>query len=578
VEGRIHFVKIIKVTEESGQTLPDEHLMFQDIFDSFNAPGIWIYSKENGQKGPYGMIQDGHSTILLYDTNESELKWKSIKDDGAYFVEAEQEGEGGVIIPHLAEFELDIYLDGKRYDIVVKCDASSSDALHIALKSTTPVNFFRELNKRIRDIVTTMYIGGELLEGVLVGQEMPLPENSFQILMKFGMLGLRFEGAKVMNISESEAPEDIKKEFEVPTEENYPDIPSIEEEEEIAEYRETPGGPPAVSSAHAKEIADATGPPPRAAPKAIPSPARNRKSAQRSSPPVVKKPEAVSASSRSEMKSEEKSPMPLPKPTAEPKKRKKSRKLPPMPAVVEKEEIVEDDLEGLIGADELMPAERATGGGMIADDIDGLMPVSMDKTKQKNVLKSVKVKWFDKMVINRTYPVDVTISTGSLRAQKHSTNVLSGERKTEKVGKAVVDLNRPVLVRAIFPGCITQPSTRLVDPKKDLVSVRFYATPMSKGKMDCRIVLEQDDTAISELLLPSSVITHRASTLISYIAMAVSGVPASMGYISGVPQDLLQPKFLYLYGFSAISGIIGLLAYVLRGRSKSKDKSTALPL
>ena len=576
-------MKIIKVTEDSGQTLPDEHLMFQDIFDSFNAPGIWIYSEENGQKGPYGMIQDGHSAILLYDTNESELKWKSIKEDGAYYVEAEQEGEGGVIIPHLAEFELDIYLDGKRYDIMVKCDASSSDALHIALKSTTPVNFFRELNKRIRDIVTTMYIGGELLEGVLVGQEIPLPENSFQILMKFGMLGLKFEGAKVINISESETPEEIMKEFEVEeaAEESHPNIPSIEEEEEeILEYQETPGGPPAVSSVHSKGIVDTPSSPPKVAPapKAVPSPSRNKKSAQRSSPPMVKKPEAVSAPSRSKMKSKEKSSLSPPMPAVEQKMKKKSRKLPPMPVAVNKEEIVEDDLDDFMEADELTPAKMATTGGMRADDIGKLMPVSMDKTKQENVLKSVKVKWFDKMVINRTYPVDVTISTGTLRAQKQSTNILSGERETEKVEKAVVDLNRPVLVRAIFPGCITQPSTRLVDPKKDLVSVRFYATPMSKGKMDCRVVLEQDDNVISELLLPSSVITHRASTLISYIAMAVSGVPASIGYISGVPQDLLQPKFLYLYGFSAISGIIGLLAYVLRGRSKSKDKSTALPL
>ncbi len=586
-------MKILKVTEESGVSLPEEHLMFQDIFDSFNAPGLWLYTKENGQKGPFGLVQDGHNTILLYDTNESELKWKPIKEDGAYLIEAEVEGEGGVIIPHLAEIEVDIYLDGKKYLILVKCDASSSDALHIALKSTTPINFFRELKKRIRDIVTTMYISGDMLGEAMVGQELPLPENAFQVLMKFGMLGLRYEGAKILTIEDAETPDDVKKEFEVYHEGEVeeideafiPDIPKIEEEVETPTYTEKPRGPPAVTRTKTTaEIpsAQASGTPSQPpTPKKPPAPSVPSAKAAAPPSPAPPSPAPPSPAAETVQGSEEEL-----MPRARRSKKRVKPALPSMPGVskekgmqmsrkVESKETLDDleEEEDKVVLDEMIKSERKT------QSVAGLTPESMPTDTEENILKSIKTRWHDRMVVSKTYPVDVTISTEVLKVQKTKSNIISGERETEKIGRAVVDLNKPVTVRAIFPGCITQPSTRLIDPKTERVSVRFYVTPLSKGTMECKIVLEQDDLVVSEMDLPTKVIDHRVAKLVAIGGAAISGIPASVGYaINGTVTELLSTKYLPLYG-----GTVGLLvgaalAYFLRNKSKSNDKSTTLTL
>ena len=140
-----------------------------------------------------------------------------------------------------------------------------------------------------------------------------------------------------------------------------------------------------------------------------------------------------------------------------------------------------------------------------------------------------------------------------------------------------MNLDKPITVKAVFPGCLTNPSVQLVDPKLDLVTVKFYVTPLSKGSMDSKVYLEQDGISIAEIELPTKVIDHWFAKLITLSGAAISGIPASISYVMGAPTDLITNTSLFpLYAITGVLVAGGIASIIIRSRTQYRDKSSTV--
>lgn len=613
-----NYVKISIASD--AQDIPAEHLIFEDVIDSFNSPRIWIYNGDPAIAGPYVINLAGDSTVLLYNSKESDVKWSPYSEPGVYIVEFEEKGEGGVYFPHIVEFQVTVEIFSKRLDLILLCDGANTDALHLTLRNQTPQTFFDVLSARLADTLSnTLTAGFETIE-FKDGQKIDFPPAQNERLeFQLGLLGLKMESLEINQITDIEDTQalSIAKESRavIATESEEFKKDSLKFKSDLSDLTEklfdNASQKDVDSGIAVEKFDDAENKPaevisiPKPGDAPLPKPVPPSTVAPSISVPVPPSPGTPSMDITTDETKEErvtvapesvKSIPPAPSSSAEllidssvdeeieeavavAPEPPKAMSAPPKPpsAVAGEQSIRTDDplteskahasdfvlpplpsvaaITPQASSDESSPPvnekhakkkrmptprrsarKRTVSAKHSSADLNELFPeeptINLEVESLK-ALKFAKVEWFNKMILNRVYPLIIRISTQELVASKKQVSIVTGEEKSEVAQKITLDLETPVIVRPEFPGCLVMPSERIIEPAIEQGTLTFFITSLAKGKMQNQIVFQQKTKIQASILLEGEVIDHRLAKWLAYIGSAVGAIPAVFAFVMG---------------------------------------------
>ncbi len=569
---------------------------------------IWLPTEKDLEEEFFLKVPDG-GTTLLYDSSDRDVSWKDVTGyTSVSFIPTSKE-DGIVFIPQILKLPIRLDLSSQPIDVIFYFDASLASAMSTSFLKIPPSEFLGQLLSRVIMIISSPLDEMNAFKDKRAG-DMVAGENIPGVSLKFSLLGLKLEK---IELSDKKTEELVNPEFadltklpkleisqeksnESPIfstqssqmqeieedeaeEEEMQEIEEDEAEEEemqeiepkttmdipkVVQSKPTVSSPPAISKKPRSKMEQkkkkqslppspaSTGAPP-APPIAekIPPASTGAPSKMDESPrsiPSPKKPPAPSkrpSVSKTAPETLGVAPPAAPAPAPVPPSAQQS--IPPKEPSAEHDEDL--DLEEL---EEMMVMEDA----MIEEHETGLLPKEMKERKYGPLSqKNVKVSWFDRMILQRTYPLTVQISSKKLEKKKSVTSLISGERITEVTETIVVEEEKPVTIRPHFPGCIVTPTERVVKPEEETTTT-FYVTPLSKGWMDSRIEFFQGYELIDSIRLKSKVIDHRLSKILAVSGSIVSAVPATFAFLFNVSlQEFFEQR---------ISGISGSIAVLIQ--------------
>jgi hypothetical protein len=570
-----NIVKVLTVDPQQGVEMPEEHVIFEDVFDSFNAPGIWIYDSKDSPNGPFSLILDGHNTVLYFDAKAKDLKWTALSQPGTYSVEAEEVGEGIVIIQHSTDLMVDVHAYNNLITLIITCDASSTEALHLALKSTTPETFFKVLHNRISDAIGNALLSTEKKIEINEGDQLSIPETQqMRLDFKTSLMGLKIEQIKVVSVKDGVVPE---KEVEVASEQVTDELEKIKTREredkqadievevrptkksKAVERAETPVED--VAAIISKPAPSVKAPAPSTARTSAPSKKKKALDSKEDDEGFIGKPTSTlppPATTKASVPS-----TPQRGGTSRAKSYKASEMVPPMESFDEEDyENEEESIESVI------------------DKEDNLMPIGADDSREAMMLKHVYTSWFSKMIRSKIYPLTITISDSGSRITKTSINVISGEKKTETKSSVVMSQDEDITIVPEFPGCLVVPNQKTVKPNHKK-PIEFFVTPLAKGPMNSKINIYQGNTSIAEIDTKAAVIDHQLSKMLAITGGVVGALPPLFAFV--VREDIFSffENRLNLSGDIAVNLQVGLSSilllgglgyYLLRRKGKSSNK------
>ncbi|MHA2502884.1 MAG: hypothetical protein ACXAE3_08445 [Candidatus Kariarchaeaceae archaeon] len=578
-------VKIRKDPEE----IPAEVVNFSEIFSDINSPEIWISKSEEDMK-PALIVLDGHSTVVIYQKETEELHWEAFNEMGNYEYSPDNIGDGMVTFPHTFYFEFKITLNDKELDVHANFDGSGIRAIVMPFKDVDVNDFISSLQDRFSDIFSTTLRPADDQFDVTEGGNIELPSSvADQLSLKLAFMGVSLERVTVKKITALEIKEGqmVEKIYDAPPEKKPEEMEEVKEPTKKRTVtassgagggESVPASTPAAPPSPGKKV---TSGPPGPGVKAPPGPPPTSKQVTTGPPGPGEQVDAGPPSPGKKAPPGPPSPgkkvetgPPGPKTPPGPASRSAAEELPtPAPAEVEE---ISSVMEEIDEAKEERELESS------------LLPKEMAKTTETLSLKHTHAKWYNRMVPAKTYPLTVTISTEQIQARRSSTNVMTGERKTEATSSMVVEEATLVTVRPEFPGCMVVPPYRNVDMRKDTVEANFHITPLALGSMDAKVIFEQNSKVIHHMELESKVIKHRVTQWSAALGATAAILPVIIGFFFGkTPNEFINDNlaaielslflgwgYLFPVLIAGISAGIGTLAWILQ-KPSTNDRSVS---
>ncbi|MEM1296406.1 MAG: serine/threonine-protein kinase, partial [Verrucomicrobiota bacterium] len=122
--------------------------------------------------------------------------------------------------------------------------------------------------------------------------------------------------------------------------------------------------------------------------------------------------------------------------------------------------------------------------------------------------RSTAARWFRRMNPNRAFELSVFFSAGEIR-------IVPGENMGVNIGQnrfEIDEANPDVEVEPHFPGCLVTPSRIRVDLTPELVTTKFWVTPLAIGNMKSACVrVYYQGRLVDTLATPAKVVTRTSA-------------------------------------------------------------------
>ncbi len=554
-----------------------EQIFPLNVYTIDGSPRIWT-AEEQGKE--YWLEIPNDSTTLMFNKDDLDVPWKDVSDlEKLSFIPTHPE-DGFLILPHSLSILLKETIDGKTYTLKINFDASLSSAIGTAFLNIPPQRILGNILTKIGVILSKPISETNILDETSPGESIPV--NKFSgVDLKFSLMGLKMISLTILDkdINEYIVPgleSFIQSDIEVSSEkeikvdkplfskakvvtakpkEKSPTIDAKESKEvgSIPSPKGSVPSPPAPaprmeevpspkSKDHLEQVTtspprQAVPPPPSATAGVPPSPPKTEVTSSPTkappppkvmpSSPLPKPAPAPSAQSTGKMDSQSSSPAKSPRAMAKKRSSKQSGSL-----ESEIKEMDDDELGSFI---EDLEKEEEMAEEEELMEASVLFPEDIGKRDYRPLSeKSLKIDWYDRMILQRTYPLIIKISEQRFEKKKSITSLVSGERISEVTETIEIEQEKPIVVRPQFPGSIIVPSERVISPEDKESTLRFFVTPLSKGWMDAHIEFLQDNKTIDDIRLRTKVIDHRLAKIAAISGSIVSAVPATFAFLFNV--------------------------------------------
>lgn len=590
------------------------------IYSLDGSPSVWIakeLEKEVWTQIPHNAI------TLIFNKGDSDVPWKEVSDfDKISFIPTEED-EGFLILPHDLKLLINLDLEETAFYLQLNFDASLASAIATAFLNVPPKRILGSILSKIKLIISKPLSETNLLTEFKVGETIPASKIP-GVDLKFSLMGLKLKEIKILDqpidslitpegkdfitttgikqkdieevkvekplfsqgqsVAEKKIP--VKEEAavvstETPVTEKAPDTPMERSIPSPAPPPPPPNKgltppPPPMSKAPAPKTPSVvderartvptspavapSGPtsPPSPKPPSPKSPAPSPPSPQSSPPPP---PSAMSAPVQPSPPSQ---PAPTVEARSEPPSRKKSAKKKRETKSSDDDlSLLDDDLDSFI---EELDAEEEIVEDAKSIEETRLFPGDIEQRDYRPMSeKSLKIDWYDRMILQRTYPVTIKISEQKFEKKKSVTSLVSGERISEITETIEVEEEKPIVIKPQFPGSLVVPSERVIAPGTKEATVQFFVTPLSKGWMEAHIEFVQGVKVIDDIRLKSKVIDHRLAKVAAISGSIVSAIPATFAFLFNLSLTQFFEERIHGVDGSLMVAIQLILTFILFG-------------
>ncbi len=570
----------MKTSEITGKGLNYENIPPVLTEEEYSPRALFLNQNEE-----FKVQTDKAHVFLVYNKSDSSTPWQILKNSTSFLLRAEQDGEALFIFPETLTLILDLHLNGTTKSIRTTFDATLIEVIATLFKSSTPTTIIKNLTAKIKMILEGYFISetqkfeeitldsqfsisNEMLDKIemklslyglklLAIEEAPVEEQESILLVDFygetpeereEIKPIQFIPEEKMVNHEPELTQEIENEKKTPTEKLHtvPKEISKEDSTKVEESYELPSAPKSESM-EAVMLSDG-----------------------KNEDLHLEVPTAGGEQSLFEEEIVDQPPPPVPEPSQVKKKTqapkpKVSRRM-RGGTVKETEEI--PSIEGLDSSEtlneELFPERLMEAGSPLTS------------------IKNISCTWYNQMIVNKTYPILLKISDREQDKKRKMSSFISGEQITQEHLSVKFDPDLDIQIRAEFPGCLVTPLDRTFSPKEKDVMLRFYVTPLVKGKVDASITFIQNGKTVDSIPLNGKVGDHRVAKIISSVGVLVSVLPSFFAFLFGVTvQEFLSKRvgsdFSVIWNIGTIFGglfliLLGLILYRME-YEKSKRKT-----
>jgi len=163
--------------------------------------------------------------------------------------------------------------------------------------------------------------------------------------------------------------------------------------------------------------------------------------------------------------------------------------------------------------------------------------------------KHISVEYYDFMNPEKNYPMNVNLSDIEQKTIEEKENLLTGEHKTQLKDKMEIKVVHPTIkVHPILPGCIITPTILSSDLLKDIDELKFYVTPIAKGKLEGYIdFLDDEGKIIHYMPINAQVEDPRLARSIAIYGSIASVVPKALLFF-GIQMEEIITNIIALIG------------------------------
>jgi uncharacterized membrane protein YecN with MAPEG domain len=171
----------------------------------------------------------------------------------------------------------------------------------------------------------------------------------------------------------------------------------------------------------------------------------------------------------------------------------------------------------------------------------------------------------------KNYPMNVNLSDIEQKTIEEKENLLTGEHKTQIKDKMELKLIHPVIkVHPILPGCIVTPTLLTSDLFKDKDELKFFVTPIAKGKLEGYIdFLDDKGKIIHYMPINAQVEDPRLARSVAIYGSIASVVPKALLFF-GIQMEEIITNLLALIGV-VFTFLLSFFIFKIRQPNKTKQ-------
>ena len=187
--------------------------------------------------------------------------------------------------------------------------------------------------------------------------------------------------------------------------------------------------------------------------------------------------------------------------------------------------------------------------------------------------KNVAIEYYDAMNPQKNYPIKINIADIEQETIKKKENILTGERKVQIKDKMEVKVSNPIItVRPVFPGCLVAPQKLKTDLRFQEDEVRFYVTPMAKGKLEGIIDFVNDaGKIIYSIKLKMRVLDPRIARSVAIYGSVASVAPKAL-VTFGITASMFLTNLVAIFGV-IVTFFISIFMYKKRQPTLTKKNA-----
>lgn len=175
--------------------------------------------------------------------------------------------------------------------------------------------------------------------------------------------------------------------------------------------------------------------------------------------------------------------------------------------------------------------------------------------------RSTAARWFRRMNPNRAFELSVFFSAGEIR-------IVPGENMGVNIGQnrfEIDETNPDVEVEPHFPGCLVTPSRIRVDLTPELVTTKFWVTPLAIGNMKSACVrVYYQGRLVDTLATPAKVVTRTSARAAAIVGIGWPFIYPILELRGWTWTDQVEQQFpilkLIFDGMGTAAGTIALMA------------------